>query len=196
MLKSLSILLLAVAVALPAMAKKPELTCTVKFAFAYTDRLDNDYRGIQGKQLKQVEQKVSKYGDVCYTADDSIADYIFYVHTKPAAYHGVRTTSNTSTNTAPILSVERLRMKTETAQTSAAHWIPPVQRRLPPRFPTNSTTEFSFWTSWCRFAALSGRLTLGFTRSIKKGCTTRSTVSATAKARILSSMLSMRQPSG
>lgn len=98
MLKSLSVLLLAVVVA-PAMAKKPEQTCTVKFAFAYTDRLDNDYRGIQGKQLKQVEEKVSKYGDVCYTADDSSADYIFYVHTKPAVYHGVRTTSSTSTNT-------------------------------------------------------------------------------------------------
>jgi len=96
---SLSLVLLAVAIAPAAVAKKLEQTCTVKFAFAYTDRLDNDYRGIQGKQLKQVEQKVRKYGDVCYTVDDSIADYIFYVHTKPAVYHGVRTTSSTSTNT-------------------------------------------------------------------------------------------------
>ena len=70
--------------------KKPAQDCKVSFGFAYTDRLDNDYRGIQGKELKEVEKRLTKYGDVCYTADDASADYIFYVHTKPAVYHGVQ----------------------------------------------------------------------------------------------------------
>jgi hypothetical protein len=96
--------LLALALCTPASAKKPEQTCKVTFGFAYTDRLDNDYRGIQGKELKEVQKKLSKYGDVCYTADDAHADYIFYVHTKPAVYHGVQTTSHTSaqTDTSPV----------------------------------------------------------------------------------------------
>ena len=68
--------LLFFAMSVPASAKRPEQTCRVTFGFAYTDRLDNNYRGIQGKQLKEVQKKLSKYGDVCYTADDEHADYI------------------------------------------------------------------------------------------------------------------------
>ena len=83
-------------------AKKPVQDCKVKFAFVYVDRLDNTNRGLQGKQLKQVEDKLSNYGDVCYTADENAADYVFFVHTKPAVYHGTRTTSSTSTNSAPV----------------------------------------------------------------------------------------------
>jgi hypothetical protein len=79
--------------------KKPVQDCKVSFGFAYIDRLNNNYRGIQGKQLKQVQDKLKKYGDVCYTSDDANADYIFFVHTKPAVYHGVQTTNNTSTHT-------------------------------------------------------------------------------------------------
>ena len=37
---------------------------------------------------------------MCYTADEIAADYGFLVHTKPAVYHGVRTTS--STYSAPV----------------------------------------------------------------------------------------------
>jgi hypothetical protein len=96
-------LLLTLAVAAPALAnKKPAQICKVSFAFVYVDRLDNTNRGLQGKQLKQVQDKLSKYGDVCYTADESSADYVFFVHTKPAVYHGVRTTSSTSTDSAPV----------------------------------------------------------------------------------------------
>jgi hypothetical protein len=96
-------LVLALAAAAPAQAnKKPAQNCKVSFAFVYVDRLDNTNRGIQGKQLKQVQDKLSKYGDVCYTADETAADYVFFVHTKPAVYHGVQTTSNTSTNSAPV----------------------------------------------------------------------------------------------
>ena len=36
---------------------------------------------------------------MCYTADETAADYVFFVHTTPAVYHGVRTTSDTSTHT-------------------------------------------------------------------------------------------------
>jgi hypothetical protein len=93
-------LLLALAAAAPTLAnKKPVQDCKVSFAFVYVDRLDNTYRGIQDKQLKDVQKKLSKYGDVCYTADETAADYVFFVHTKPAVYHGVRTTSDTSRHT-------------------------------------------------------------------------------------------------
>jgi hypothetical protein len=93
-------LALALAAAAPACAnKKPVQNCKVTFAFVYIDRLDNTYRGIQGKQLEEVRKKLSNYGDVCYTADEAAADYVFFIHTKPAVYRGVQTTSNTSTHT-------------------------------------------------------------------------------------------------
>ncbi len=96
---TLSLLLTLAAVA-PAFAdNRPVQGCKVSFAVVYVDRLDNTYRGIQGKQLEDVEKKLSKYGDVCYTPNENAAAYIFFIHTKPAVYHGVRTTSDTSTNT-------------------------------------------------------------------------------------------------
>jgi hypothetical protein len=79
--------------------KKPEQTCKVTFAFVYVDRLNNTNRGIQGKPLKDVQKKLSKYGDVCYTDNESAADFVFFVHTKPAVYHGVHTYSSTSSHT-------------------------------------------------------------------------------------------------
>jgi hypothetical protein len=82
--------------------KKPEQTCKAKFAFVYIDRLNNTNRGIQGKSLKDVQNKVSKYGDVCYTDNESAADFVFFVHTKPAVYHGVRTYSRTHTDSNPV----------------------------------------------------------------------------------------------
>jgi hypothetical protein len=95
--------LLILTAATPAFAnKKPVQNCKVTFAFVYVDRLDNNYRGLQGKQLDDVQKKLSNYGDVCYTADEAAADYVFFIHTKPAVYHGVRTTSNTSTQTNPL----------------------------------------------------------------------------------------------
>jgi len=93
-------LLCILATAAPALAnKKPVQDCKVKFAVVYVDRLDNTYRGIQGRQLQDVQKKLSNYGDVCYTADETAADYVFFIHTNPAVYHGVRTTSSTSTHT-------------------------------------------------------------------------------------------------
>jgi hypothetical protein len=92
--------LMCLASASPALCnKKPEQTCKVNFAFVYVDRLNNTNRGIEGKNLKSVQDKLSKYGDVCYTADENAADYVFFVHTTPAVYHGVHTYSNTSSHT-------------------------------------------------------------------------------------------------
>jgi hypothetical protein len=90
---------------MPVLAKnKPVQDCKVNFAFVYVDRLGNTYRGIQGKQLKEVQDKLSQYGDVCYTANETAADYVFFIHTTPAVYHGIQTTSDTSTHTdtAPV----------------------------------------------------------------------------------------------
>ena len=103
-MKSIVRLFLVLALVTPALAKKPEQTCKVIFGFVYIDRLDNTYKGIQGKELKEVQKRLSNYGDVCYTDDEKGADYVFFVHTKPAVYHGVRTTSDTSTHTdsAPV----------------------------------------------------------------------------------------------
>jgi hypothetical protein len=79
--------------------KKPVLDCKIKFAFVYVDRLNNTYHGIQGDQLKDVQKKLNKFGDVCYTADEAMADFVFFVHTRPAVYHGVRTSTSQSTQT-------------------------------------------------------------------------------------------------
>jgi len=102
--RTLSLLLvLAVMPAAPAFAnKKPVQSCKVNFAFVYVDRLNNTDRGLQGNQLKDVQKKLSQYGDICYTADEATADYVFFIHTAPAVYHGVRTTSDSHTSTNPV----------------------------------------------------------------------------------------------
>jgi hypothetical protein len=109
--KRYSLLVLAwlvIAAAAPAWANKnPVQTCTARFAFVSVDRLGNVYRELAPgnepkeiqKKMAEAQKKLNKYGDVCYTADETGADYVFFVHTTPAVYHGVRTTSNTSTDT-------------------------------------------------------------------------------------------------
>jgi len=99
-MRFLSSLFLIVATTTPVLAKKREQTCKVTFGLEYRDSLGNEQRGIhEKKHLREVQTKLSKYGDVCYTDDHLNADYIFYVHTKPATYHGVRTFRNTETHT-------------------------------------------------------------------------------------------------
>src|ERR1700686_736356 len=96
-------LFLALAAVAPAYSnKKPVQSCKVSFAVVYVDRLDNTYRGLQGKQLPDVQKKLSNYGDVCYAADETTADYVFFVHTKPAVYRGVQTTTSTHTDSNPV----------------------------------------------------------------------------------------------
>jgi hypothetical protein len=99
-IKLLASVILFATTATPALCnKKPVQNCKVSFAFVYIDRLDNTNRGLQGKQLKDVQDKLKKYGDVCYTDNETAADFVFFVHTKPAVYHGVHNYSNTSSHT-------------------------------------------------------------------------------------------------
>jgi len=96
-------LFLTLVAAMPILAnKKPVQDCKVHFAFVYVDRLNNTDHGLKNKQLKDVQKKLSDYGDVCYTADETAADLVFFVHTTPAVYHGVRTTTSTQTNSNPV----------------------------------------------------------------------------------------------
>ena len=81
--------------------EKPVQDCKVAFAVVYLDRLNNTNNGIPAKNVKDVEKKLSKYGDVCY-AGDKKADLVFFIHTTPAVYHGTRVYTDTSTSTAAV----------------------------------------------------------------------------------------------
>jgi len=78
--------------------EKPVQNCKVTFAVVYLDRLNNTNNGIP-QSVKDVEKKLSKYGDVCY-AGDKKADLLFFIHTTPAVYHGTRVYTNNSTSAA------------------------------------------------------------------------------------------------
>lgn len=79
--------------------EKPVQDCKVTFAVVYLDRLNNTNHGIPLKSVKDVEKKLSKYGDVCYVGSNK-ADLVFFIHTTPAVYHGTRVYNNDSTSTA------------------------------------------------------------------------------------------------
>ncbi len=84
----------------PALCReKPAQDCKVTFAVVYLDRLNNTNNGIPAKSVKDVEKRLSKYGDVCY-AGDKKADLIFFIHTTPAVYHGTHVYTDTSTSSA------------------------------------------------------------------------------------------------
>jgi hypothetical protein len=93
--------LFAFAVAsIPALCRdKPVQDCKATFAVVYLDRLNNTNNGIPAKSLKDVEKKLSKYGDVCY-AGDKKPDLIFFIHTTPAVYHGTHVYTDNSTSAA------------------------------------------------------------------------------------------------
>jgi hypothetical protein len=76
--------------------KKPVQDCKVTFSVVYLDRLNNTNNGLPPKSLKDVENKLSEYGDVCY-AGDKKADLVFFIHTTPAVYHGTRVYTDNST---------------------------------------------------------------------------------------------------
>jgi hypothetical protein len=97
----LSIFALSVA-STPALChEKPLQDCKVTFSVVYLDRLNNINKGIPAKSVKDVEKKLSKYGDVCY-AGDKKADLVFFIHTTPALYHGTRVYTDNSTSTAAV----------------------------------------------------------------------------------------------
>jgi hypothetical protein len=66
----------------PAMAQvgpKPS-SCKASFGFVLTDKLGNKYEGVQGKELKTIQKRLSKkqHGSVCII-DEDVPDYIFSV---------------------------------------------------------------------------------------------------------------------
>jgi hypothetical protein len=81
--------------------KKPVQDCKVTFGVVYLDRLNNTNNGIPQKSQKDIEKKLSQFGDVCY-AGDKKPDLIFFIHTIPAVYHGTHVYTDTSTSAAAV----------------------------------------------------------------------------------------------
>jgi hypothetical protein len=74
---SATIMLAACAPGLAQIGAKPS-SCKASFGFAYTDKPGNKYESIQGKELKEIQQRLSKkqHGEVCIV-DEDVPDYIF-----------------------------------------------------------------------------------------------------------------------
>jgi hypothetical protein len=57
--------------------------------------------GIPKSSLKDIENRMSKYGDVCYVGDkEKSGDLVFFIHTTPAVYHGTRVYTNNNSSSA------------------------------------------------------------------------------------------------
>ncbi len=84
-------------------APKPPQLCKVTFSVAYLDRLNNINNGIPEANLKDIQKKLSDFGDVCY-ATGKKADLIFFIHTTPAVYHGTHVYTNNSSSAAAATS--------------------------------------------------------------------------------------------
>lgn len=82
---------------------KPPQVCKATFAVAYLDRLNNLNYGIPEANLKDIQKKLSDFGDVCYAAGQK-ADLIFFIHTTPAVYHGTHVYTNNSSSAAAATS--------------------------------------------------------------------------------------------
>jgi hypothetical protein len=80
---------------------RPVQDCKVTFSVVYLDRLNNTNSAIPKDSLKDVEKKLSAYGDVCY-AGDKKADLVFFIHTTPAVYHGTHVYTNGSSSAAAV----------------------------------------------------------------------------------------------
>lgn len=78
-----TLMLAACAPALAQIGPKPS-SCKTSFGFAYTDKLGNKYESIQGKELREVQQRLSKkqHGQVCII-DEGTPDYIFSARAYP-----------------------------------------------------------------------------------------------------------------
>jgi hypothetical protein len=84
-------------------APKPVPTCKVTFSVAYLDRLNNLNTAIPAANLKDIQKKLSEFGDVCYSADPK-AGLVFFIHTTPAVYHGTHVYTNNSSSAAAATS--------------------------------------------------------------------------------------------
>ena len=99
--KLIGLFMLATA-ATPALChSKPVQDCKVTFAVVYLDRLNNTNNGVPKETLKDVEKKLSAYGDVCY-AGNKTSDLLFFIHTTPALYHGTRVYTDNSSSAAAV----------------------------------------------------------------------------------------------
>jgi len=57
--------------------------------------------GVPQNRLKDIEKRLSKYGDICYVGDkDKKGDLVFFIHTTPAVYHGTHVYTNNSSSSA------------------------------------------------------------------------------------------------
>src|SRR5277367_561555 len=74
----------------------PAPACKLTFSVAYLDRLNNMNTGIPPDKLNDIQKKLSKLGDVCYTGDQK-SDLVFFIHTTPAIYHGTHVYHDNST---------------------------------------------------------------------------------------------------
>lgn len=84
-------------------APKPATACKVTFSVAYLDRLNNLNPGIPAANLKNIQKKLSAFGDVCYSSDPK-AGLVFFIHTTPAVYHGTHVYTNNSSSAAAAAS--------------------------------------------------------------------------------------------
>ena len=96
-----SVFALAVTVTPALCNNKPAQDCKVTFGVVYLDRLNNTNNGIPKKNVKDIEKKLAKFGDVCY-AEDKKPDLIFFIHTTPAVYHGTHVYTDNSTSAAAV----------------------------------------------------------------------------------------------
>ena len=98
--KFLSLVVVFTMTVAPALCNnKPVPECKVTFGVVYLDRLNNTNNGIPQKDVKDVEKKLSKFGDVCYATDNK-PDLVFFIHTTPAVYHGTHVYTDNSTSAA------------------------------------------------------------------------------------------------
>jgi hypothetical protein len=84
---------------------KPPQDCKIAFSVAYLDRLNNLNNGIPAANLKDIQDKLTKFGDVCYAGSQK-PNLVFFIHTTPAVYHGTRIYTNNSSAAAAATDVE------------------------------------------------------------------------------------------
>ena len=74
-------MLLSMCLPMLAQAGPKPPSCKYSFGFVYTDKLGNKYESVQGKELKEIQQRLAKkqHGDIC-VIDEGVPDYIFSVH--------------------------------------------------------------------------------------------------------------------
>jgi hypothetical protein len=102
MLKALTVFisLATLGTAVAAAAPKPAPVCKVTFQVAYLDRLNNSNVGIPPASMKDIDKRLSKLGDVCHADGQSKGDVVFFIHTSPATYHGIKVYTNNSSSSA------------------------------------------------------------------------------------------------